>query len=247
MFHIYTSDFVTLLNTVDDFSERADNVVWFRGHSSTAYELDSGLFRLDSNNKDEFIQIEKQLYNHFLNEGVLLNNGYKEWELLYSMQHYGVKTRLLDWTSSLVVALFFASLNWKTGTSRIWMLNPIKLNEKAIKQKAILSPFNLEFSQLNELENSVAIYPIKNTQRINAQHGFFTVQGNSLKPLDDEFDGSLLEEGILSYIDISIDLKEDINKFLSQNGINYFSIFPDLEGLAKHLNKTLIKPSLLID
>jgi hypothetical protein len=244
---MYTSGFMDFLNTVDDFAEKSENVVWFRGHSNTSYKLNSGLFRLDTNDRNEFIQIEKQLYSHFLNEGILLNNGYKEWDLLYSMQHYGVRTRLLDWTSSLVVALFFASLNWKKGSSRLWMLNPVGLNERAINQKAILSPFNIEFSQLNELENSIAIYPIKNTQRINAQHGFFTVQGNSLMPLDEEFNGSLLKEGILTYIDLSIDIKEDIIKFLSQNGINYFSIYPDLEGLGKHLNKTLIKPSLLFD
>jgi hypothetical protein len=131
--------------------------------------------------------------------------------------------------------------------------NPMcKAREKAtfqlgLKQKAILSPYNLDFSVLNELDNSVAIYPIKNTQRINAQHGFFTIQGNLLQPLDEEFNGNLINEEILSSIDLSIDLKEEINKFLSQNGINYFSIYPDLEGLSKHLNKTLIKASLIID
>lgn len=244
---MYTSDFMKFLHSVDDFAEKAGNVVWFRGHSSIKHKLNSGLFRLDTNDINEFIQIEKQLYSHFLNEGVLLNNGHKEWELIYAMQHYGVRTRLLDWTSSLVVALFFASLNWQNGSSRIWMLNPTKLNNKSINQNAILSPFNLEFSQVNELKNSVAIYPIKNTQRITAQHGYFTVQGNSLCPLEEEFNGALIEENVLSYIDLDFDLKEDINKFLTQNGINYFSIFPDLDGLARHLNKTLIKPSLIID
>lgn len=244
---MYTPDFMDFLNTVDDFNEKAGNAIWFRGHASTSYKLHSGLYRLDTNDRNEFIKIEKQLYNHFLNEGILLNNGYKEWDLLYTMQHYGVRTRLLDWTSSLVVALFFASLDWKAGSSRLWMLNPVRLNERAINQQAILSPYNIEFSQLNKLENSIAIYPIKNTPRINVQHGFFTIQGNSLMPLDEEFDGALLREGILSYIDLSIDFKEDIMKYLSQNGINYFSIYPDLEGLAKHLNKTLIKPSLLVE
>jgi hypothetical protein len=244
---MYNQEFIEFLHLVDDFIERAGSTVWFRGHGSVNYKLNSGLFRLDTNDIEEIIQIETQLYNHFLAEGGLLNGDSKEWELLYTMQHFGARTRLLDWTSSLSVALFFASISWKEDKVRIWLLDPIRLNKMSRGHTGILSPYHLDFSQVNELENTVAIYPIKNSQRINAQHGFFTLQGNSMQSLDKEFEGELLEEGILKCLDLSKELRGDLYKFLSLSGVNNFSVFPDLEGLAKQLNISIIKPSLLVD
>lgn len=242
---MYSDSWKVLLDSVKQFS--TNHNVWFRGHSSTRYLLDSGLFRLNYNQTKEYISLETQLYAYYKNLGYMLHKEDNPWHLLYSMQHYGVKTRLLDWTESFSVALYFATQNWKIRTeASIWMLKPLELNQMSRDRAEIVSPNKLKYPDLylNEKDslNSIAIYPIKNSERILSQHGVFTVQGNLSKPLDQEFDGQLVDLNILMRVVLTEDVREDAMYYLKQNGINKYSLFPDLDGLAEHINDILIPP-----
>lgn len=245
---MYSDAWKEILDTVNDFTKNSN--IWFRGHSSSNYKLNSGLFRLNLNSIVDYISLETQLYTYYKNLGYMLHNEDNPWHLLYSMQHYGVRTRLLDWTESFSVALYFATENWLSGkTARIWMLNPLGLNQLARDKEEIVSPNKLEYPEaykdVNECLNSLAIYPIKNSKRILSQHGVFTIQGNSGQPLDREFDGELVKSNLLEYIDIPWNVNNDVMQYLKQNGINRYSLFPDLDGLAKHINEILVPPYAL--
>ncbi|MGG3913337.1 FRG domain-containing protein [Rossellomorea vietnamensis] len=242
---MYSDLWKEILDSVKEFS--SDSNIWFRGHSCSTYTLDSGLFRLNLDEINEYISIEAQLYTYYKNLGYMLHREDNPWHLLYSMQHYGVKTRLLDWTESFAVALFFATEGWKNGkTARIWMLKPLELNRLSRDKAEIISPNKLKYPDIYKEEdkslNSLAIYPIKNSNRILSQHGVFTIQGNSGKPLDKEFDGQLVNLNVLKCIALTEDVKEDALQYLKQNGINKYSLFPDLDGLSNHINHILIPP-----
>ncbi|MFO3791091.1 FRG domain-containing protein [Bacillus mojavensis] len=243
---MYSGLWKDILDSVREFSTNSN--IWFRGHSSNSYTLDSGLFRLNFDNTRNYIELENQLYTYYKNLGYMLHNENNPWYLLYSMQHYGVKTRLLDWTESFSVALFFATENWKIGEdARIWMLKPRELNLLSRDKSEIISPNKLQYPDLYKRDdnslNSIAIYPIKNSKRILSQHGVFTIQGNCGKSLDKEFDGELLKSNILKSIDLTEDVREDALYYLKQNGINRYSLFPDLDGLADYINNILIPPT----
>ncbi len=104
---------------------------WFRGESGN--EPDSYLCpkiartEYNQHNKENFL-----LQSFRRQAGGLSNVPDREHtdEWLFLAQHYGVPTRLLDWTEGALHALYFA-LNRENPNPRVYMLNPRKLNELA--------------------------------------------------------------------------------------------------------------------
>lgn len=124
------------------------------------------------------------------------------------------------------------------------MLNPLKLNHKTLGSAHFFTTHDqiyrekLKKGSDNRFpNNSIALHPLRNNSRIVAQQGVFTIQGNTLEPLDKEFNGELITTGILERIDIEIKYREDVYSFLELSGVHPFSIYPDLEGLAKYISK----------
>jgi len=108
----------------------------FRGHRNQQWPLLSALsrylrnFRVDPGvwaaQEQRILRIFKRKAHHFLSAGPLPDDDF-EWLAL--MQHYGLPTRLLDWTESVLVAAYFAVCdeNHADKNGKIWILNPGKL------------------------------------------------------------------------------------------------------------------------
>lgn len=235
---------MNILNEVKQFSRKSS---WFRGHGNNDFELHSGLFRLDLKEIFNYIEAEVVLYRKFINIGHLHHNT-SDWNLLYLMQHHGVITRLLDWSESFNVALFFAYKNWKFGElACVWMLHPTELNSLSTGKTQFLMPRETTsyedflFGKAHFNDYSVALYPVRNSNRVVAQQGVFTLQGNSLLPLDAEHGGALVNNGDLKKIVLTENLRDDVARYLEISGVNYYTLFPDLDGLAKEVNGTYSK------
>ncbi|SEB27508.1 FRG domain-containing protein [Paenibacillus sp. 276b] len=241
----YSKEWNEVLEFICDFEDKTFmSRVWFRGHSNSSYSLKSGLFREKHDDLFNYLYIEATNFDIFRSLGSHLHNNLRDWELLFLMQHHGVKTRLLDWTESFAVALFFACAGWNDNDSsaRIWLLDPAELNLLSIEtpnaigvnsigayEKTIQEPYTFH-------DSTVAIYPPRNNNRISRQRGTFTLQGNTLSALDEEFNGELVKSKKLSFIDLQPNVREDAIRYLNQSGIDYFSMYPDLEGLARYVN-----------
>jgi hypothetical protein len=108
---------------------------WYRGHADISWELIPKVQRGYFENDEELFRKERFFTNDFQARASIINfpkpqlNEYANWLTL--MQHYGLPTRLLDWSRSPLIALYFA-VSDKNACERdacIWILTPGKLNE----------------------------------------------------------------------------------------------------------------------
>ena len=114
---------------------------WYRGHANKEWELIPKVQRGFVGSEEDLLRRERYYTNDFqarasvFKSPALPINEYANWLTL--MQHYGLPTRLLDWSRSPLVALYFA-VSDKSQCEEdgcIWMLTPGKLNESQHLEK----------------------------------------------------------------------------------------------------------------
>jgi hypothetical protein len=171
------------------------------------------------------------------------------WEWYFLMQHYGMPTRLLDWTESAAVALYF-SLVEVTGVqvdadACVWILEPRSLNEMSAnfgphipiysnpKLKSYLPDL---WDESTELRGSlpIAIDPPSNSPRIAAQKGKFTIHSHgksNAKWINNAADS-------LRRVVIPRKFKERVRRQLILTGIDESTLFPGLSGLSAEITRS---------
>jgi hypothetical protein len=222
----------------------------FRGQQDSGYQLIPSLHRLSGIGKsrvqEEVRRIESDLFFEFQARAHQLHTRTMgDWEYLFYMRHYGVPTRLLDWTECLGIALYFAvGISGPSPAAPcVWILDPWGLNEDNWRIRDLVAPRflkgdgNLDYGDiLGDPEEKfpwdgpIAIYPMQTNVRLAAQKGVFTVHGNMVGPLD------VLAEKHVHRIDLSPSMVSEIRSLLNLFGIDRYSLFLDLDSLARTLS-----------
>ncbi len=217
---------------------------FYRGHRDASWKLRCGLgrgSRVRSRNT-----IESVLYYDFMSlGGPLFPRKVSSWDVAFAMQHHGLPTRLLDWTATFAVALHFAIASHTKQPPRkasnaacIWMLDPFDLNAHAGGEAVIFNPsidlkgdyYENFIIGSKSLDTPVmAINPTRVSPRQAAQRSVFTLHNDIWTPLED------FAPNQLKKIEIPETCFPDAIAFLHLAGINEYSLFPDLDGLARQL------------
>ncbi len=218
-----------------------DNTL-FRGQQDSTWVLEPKIarigFRFNSKDEIEMLETFKQYSVPFLDK-----EYYSDWDYLAIAQHHGMSTRLLDWTTNPLAALWFCVREpIKHDFGSIWVLNYNK-NEDFIPNK-ILTNLSIPENDLNspfKVDSIKVIRPQHINPRIINQNGWFTVHGK----INDDYlelskDPNFYNK--LYKVNIPKTAFSSIRSNLDNLAVNNMTLFPDLDGVAAYsqwLNSTL--------
>jgi hypothetical protein len=232
---------------------------WFRGEESAKWptSLKPKLYRTNHRLK-EVLRQEQDLRLEFRRRGSQFAGEGKpsdHWEWYFLMEHYGVPTRLLDWSDGALVALYFALKGSNTSHDAVvYMLDPWWLNRLVFRELPIAKADRPEGTALpdwaeakeylseDEFENEhlgpklpLAIDPSHVARRFAAQRSRFTVFGRAEDGLA-KVCAKVKDDCRLCRIPIKRAAVADMRRDLAMCGISESIIFPDMEGFGRELN-----------
>lgn len=253
--------FAEFLNLVLDAQSKSKNPLWFRGCGNSNYELIPSLYRHRKiRSIDKLIELEYRLLTRFNQRSIPFHNRNLDdvWFSLFFMQHYGIPTRLLDWTENPFIAFYFATAFAKyeivsnkikfINNAAVWILDPVIWNKHALRHESydqgILTTTDEQIkgykpiSRYQPMNNlPVAIYGAHNSSRIVAQRGVFTIYGQNKVAMEELYISEKFPTDSLIKINLNKSKLIKMRKDILNNGITESVVFPDLEGLAKEIRR----------
>lgn len=249
---------VTTINGLIEAIERAYRILgpvpnlWFRGHASSRWTLQPSLHRewLPSAERSLFVKFQAGAYSRAT--GLPDQKDTSKW--LCIMRHYGLPTRLLDWSYSPLVATHFALREPQFRSPVVWALNPYVLNmyhgsaaptlmlrdetpDKKLRKQLddVLADGEVDDdseSQSEESRSVLAVLPPEVDNRLLVQRSCFTIHGIR-KPLEH----LRCHRPFLVKIKVAKGARGEISRSLSTLGFNDSVLFPDLGHLANGLGR----------
>lgn len=169
---VQIKSFKHYLEYTESLESLGNTILLFRGQTTDKPLLPSVV---RANPNFNTIEVETKMLNEFRRRSYLLLNKQidSDWDLMVYAQHFGLKTRLLDWSSNPLVALWFACENeyMFNATSYVYILEGDEslLVSNDLKE----TPFNIKRTKI--------LRPVLNSDRILAQSGWFTAHKYSTK------------------------------------------------------------------
>jgi hypothetical protein len=279
------------VKTLTDFTQRVEEVLtstrashpsvkdaavnWYRGSGmSEKWKLVPGLYRHPTiADVNDLLRLERKLLASFRREAILYQptnmslthptgDPAADYEYLFFMQHYGVPTRLLDWTGNPFIALYFAlaaapfdpAAGGYQEDAAVWVLDPIAWNEQSLGHIGYGDKGPLGFGarenksyaprasdELRDLvtmyDYPVAVHGVANNTRMFAQKGVFTIFGRHTDPMEKIYDDKGYPGGSLVKLVVEKSDIDNLLRLVLAIGYTDSVSYPDLHGLAMEIKR----------
>lgn len=217
-----------LLSPTNELFKEPNKLI-YRGQADSNWGLIPSVSRF-------FLKITESFGKYTNNPSLWINEELLE--LMAMAQHHGVPTRLLDWTESSYIALYFA-----VSSAFEKYINLLENNKDIQDEKIAIWVLNLEFKNLYDLK--VLEVPKSSTIHLAAQKGLFTVH-----PHNGNRNSSFLVEGLektftslpeTPLLKITLPINEIIEAYslCEKIGINSTTVFPNIKGVEMGIKDTL--------
>ncbi|XQP85247.1 MAG: FRG domain-containing protein [Candidatus Pollutiaquabacter aromativorans] len=234
MKNLTVSSFDEIINILTNDKYGCGHVVYRGVSDSKKHDLRPSVGRIDPSllKGKDLQELEREMLTRFkLRANFEISPQPKDdWEWLALAQHHGLPTRLLDWTFSPLIAIYFACKpilndNGLFDSSNSDARAVYALHTCSYLDTSCLDPFSVSECCL--------FYPPHITKRISGQFGLFSVQPDPMTAFDSQLEES--DENWVDKIEIPLDLAIEAQKKLFLLGIRHETIFPDLEGYTYDL------------
>jgi hypothetical protein len=235
----------------DEGINRLRSDYYYRGQPDARFRLNTSLNRTCGANSRE---LEPSILRYFTKYASIEDPTLNEsiWKQMIVGQHYGLPTRLMDWTRSPLVALHFAVNEGNLSKMdrrdcAVWRMSVDDMNktlpERYKRKLEEIKTSTFSVDTLTELAGSLSRYdedmgdetmvtlePPSISQRIINQYSFFSVIPSGIKDIESFFDSHT--SLTVKYV-IAKEIRWDIRDLLDQMNINERIIYPGLDGLSK--------------
>lgn len=245
----------------------------FRGHGDHKnYKILPGIFRTHNPSHGViatiYSQMEYNVLHDFISEACRYVKDVSVSDIpawLEIAQHFGVPTRLLDFTENPLVALYFACSDLTDRQASVWIINEFAYNKiffneavtvsAEISQRRITGIITDEIVYCNPQTHDSPSYiqypwiykPCYREERMNLQSSVFMLWGARRQELtsfmeskyfmSDENDIKNQEYGVICNILIPGDRKRELLEQLNLCGINEKLIYPGLDGVGRFIKQ----------
>lgn len=213
------------IKELSGLSEYVNEPLWdtrtmiFRGVSKSNFELIPAIGRPIFKGKDSYChqQFEKEVLEDFIKRAYphLSHEPRNLTEWLFLAQHYGIPTRLLDWTTSPLIALYFACEKDIEDECAVYK---VVMENEFVRFDEIPDPFTIT--------NIGLLEPFHKDIRYINQASAFTIHPNPTEAMN--------SPAIRKYI-FKAEKKEEMKWLLRKNGISRTLIYPNLESIAQDI------------
>lgn len=214
------------LDAVADFP---DDRLLLRGQRVASWFLAPSVSRLDARDGGNGLALERQLITDFKRDAFphLVREPRDDWDWLAVAQHAGLATRLLDWTTNPLAALWFAVREpaVEGGPGAVYA---ITVEDGDLADRSV-SPFKATSTKFFQ--------PSHLSPRIIAQGGWFSAHSwvsrkgrftrlANLGTYRDRIQAFHFPAGTFG----------DLRWMLDRLGVNHATMFPDVDGISKNVN-----------